>query len=95
MYLDIDDLYGTGTYDRLICVAYVNYDSTHYLNVNKALLVEGYAEISNYDNEFTPYTWTLYVHVNNIPEFSSFVLLFAFIVATISIVIFNRRKLPH
>jgi len=56
VYLDIDDIYRTGTYGRLICVAYVNYNSTHYLNVNKALLVEDYTEISNYDNEFSPYT---------------------------------------
>lgn len=31
-----------------------------------ALLMEGYAEISDYDNEFSPYTWATYVHVNNI-----------------------------
>ena len=56
VYLDIDDVYETGPYGRLICVVYVEYNSTHYTNVNKALLVEGVAVIKNYDNEFNPYT---------------------------------------
>lgn len=41
IYLDIDDVYiydfhGTG--DRLVCVVYVDYNSTHYTNVNEALV---------------------------------------------------------
>jgi hypothetical protein len=43
-----------------VCVAYVEHNSTHYLNVNKALLVEGHAIIWNFDNEFDPNTWSLY-----------------------------------
>jgi hypothetical protein len=31
------------------------------MNVNEALLDGGYAEISNYDNEFNPYSWSLLV----------------------------------
>lgn len=61
VYLDIDDVYRTGPYDRLICVVYVNHNSTHLMNVNKALLLEGAVVIDNYHNEFNPYTWTLYV----------------------------------
>jgi len=61
VYLDIDDIYRTGPYGRLICVVYVNHNSTHLMNVNKALLLEGAVAIDNYDNEFNPYTWTLYV----------------------------------
>lgn len=60
VYLDIDDVYRTDKYGRLICVVHVNYNSTHYKNVNKALLVGGYATIWNFNNEFDPYTWTLY-----------------------------------
>lgn len=56
--------------------------------------MEGYAEISDYDNEFSPYTWATYVHVNNIPE-SPIVLLLVFIVGTLLTVIFNRKKLDH
>lgn len=64
VYLDIDDIYiydyhGTG--DRLVCVVYVVYNSTHYENVNKALWAEGLAERKEYDNEFNADTWTLYV----------------------------------
>ena len=70
VYLDIDDIYGTGTYGRLICVAYVTYNSTHYVNINQALLIEGHAEISNYNNEFNPYSWSLYIPKQDIPEFA-------------------------
>ena len=60
VHLDIDDVYGTDKWDRLVCVVYVSYNSTHYENVNKALLVNGFAVIDNYDNEFSPYEWRLY-----------------------------------
>jgi len=64
VYLDVDDIYTydyRGTGDRLVCVAYVDYDSTNLMNVNEALLEEGYAEISNYYNEFDPNSWSLLV----------------------------------
>ena len=62
VYLDIDDIYIYDTYgSRLVCLVYVDYNSTHFLNVNKALLVRDYAHISDYDNEFSPYEWTLFV----------------------------------
>jgi micrococcal nuclease len=64
VYLDVDDVYTydyNGKGDRLVCVAYVDYDSTHLINVNKALLEEGHAVISNYRNEFNPYSWSLYL----------------------------------
>lgn len=60
VYLDIDDVYRTDKYDRLVCVVYVNYNSTHFKNVNKALLVVGYAIIKDYSNEFSPHGWSLY-----------------------------------
>lgn len=61
VYLDIDDIYRTGPYGRLICVVYVDHNSTHLMNVNKALLLEGAVVTDNYHNEFNPYTWALYV----------------------------------
>lgn len=61
VYLDTDDVYRYGPYGRLICLVYVDYNSTHYCNVNKALLVGDYARVSDYDNEFSPYGWTLFV----------------------------------
>jgi micrococcal nuclease len=61
IYVDIDDIYGTGPYGRIIAVCYLPYNSTHYLNINKDLLDKGYASILDFDNEFNPSEWTLYV----------------------------------
>ena len=60
VYLDIDDVYETDKYGRLVCVVYVSHNTTHFININKALLVEGYAVIWNFDNEFNPIAWSLY-----------------------------------
>lgn len=62
VYVDIDDVYQTDVYGRYVCVTYVRYNSTHLLNVNKDLLVRGYATIWNFNNEFDPYEWPLYVY---------------------------------
>lgn len=45
VYVDIDDVYQTDVYGRYVVVTYVRYNSTHLLNVNKDLLVRGYAVI--------------------------------------------------
>jgi hypothetical protein len=72
VYLDIDDISRTDPYGRLICVAYVDYNSTHVKNINKALLTEGVVIVQNYtNNEFNPSTWTLYVSRIVVPEFSN------------------------
>ena len=60
VYIDKDEK--LGPYDRFICIIYVRWNSTYLLNVNEALLNKGFAVISNYQNEFNPYTWTLYVY---------------------------------
>ena len=57
VYLDIDDLYVTGKYGRLVAVVYVPYNETHYVNLNQLLLKEGYAEAREYPNEFDPDDW--------------------------------------
>jgi len=57
VYLDIDDLYVTGKYGRIIAVVYVPYNKTHYVNLNQLLLKEGYAEARDYRNEFDPDGW--------------------------------------
>jgi len=62
VYVDIDDVYGTDPYDRTVAVVYVRHNSTHLLNVNKGLLVQGLATIWNFDNEFNPYAWSLFVY---------------------------------
>jgi len=76
VYLDVDDLSGTDPYGRLVCVVFVDYNSTHVINVNKALLVENVAVIKNYtNNEFDPCTWSLYVPITVIPEIPNIVTL--------------------
>jgi len=61
VYIDVDDVYVTGPYGRYICLIYVDYNSTHLLNVNLAMVLNGKATITDYDNQWNPYTWTLYV----------------------------------
>lgn len=99
VYLDIDDIYTydekngeKGGGDRLVCVVYVEYNQTHYLNVNEALLVTGHAEIDNFDNEFNPYSWSLYVSNEEIPEFSSMIMLSTLIIATLVIIRITRKN---
>jgi hypothetical protein len=94
VFLDIDDLTRTDPYGRLVCVVYVDYNSTHYENVNKALLVGDYAVEDNFtNNEFNPADWTLYVPKDTIPEFPSFIVLPSLIGATlIGALIFKRKR---
>ena len=95
VYLDIDDVYVydyRGTGERLVCVVYVSYNSTHYENVNEALWVAGFAEKREYDNEFNADTWTLYVQKTDIPEFPSFLILPLFMIASLLAVIIYKRK---
>jgi endonuclease YncB( thermonuclease family) len=96
VYLDIDDVYiydYLGTGERLVCVAYVDHNSSHYVNVNKALMVEGLAEIKEYDNEFNATTWTLYVKkADVVPEFPSFLILPMFMIATLLAILVYGRK---
>jgi hypothetical protein len=63
VYLDIDNInvYDTiGT--RLVCVVYVEVETGKYLNLNKAMLEQNLAVVWDHDNEFNPYSWSLYVH---------------------------------
>jgi len=64
------------------CVVYFDHNSTHLMNVSKALLVQGVAEICEHsNNEFNPYMWNLYVEKATTPtphrEIVSVVLLLA------------------
>jgi len=65
VYLDVDDLYVMDKYNRLVAVVYVEYNSTHLMNVNKWLLVNGYAKLFDHPNEFNPSDWSLYVKVSS------------------------------
>jgi hypothetical protein len=95
VYLDIDDKYifdYNGMGQRLVCVVYVDYNSTHYRNVNEALWETGLAEKKDYDNEFDPDTWTLYVSKQEIPEFQSILILPIFMTATLLAAMLFKRK---
>ena len=93
VYLDIDDISRTDPYNRLVCVVYVDYNSTYVMNVNKALLVNGHAVIWNFtNNEFDPYTWSLYCPMEAIPEFPLFTILALFIIAISLLVALRRRS---
>ncbi len=60
VYLDVDDVYGSDVYGRVVAVVYVRHNATHLLNVNEALLEAGLARVADFPNEFDPRTWTLY-----------------------------------
>jgi len=60
VYLDIDDVYVTDRYGRLVAVVYVGFNETHLLNVNMWLLEEGLAQLWDHPNEFNPALWRLY-----------------------------------
>ena len=91
VYLDIDDLYRTDPYDRLVCVVYVDYNATHLMNVNKAILMEGYARIWEHDNEFNSSTWTLYVPKNPVAEFPTYIVLPLLVIIVAAAVVAFRR----
>jgi predicted AlkP superfamily phosphohydrolase/phosphomutase len=58
----VDDLYVIDRYNRVVAIAYIRYNDTHLLNVNKWLVDNGYARVVDYPNEFKPSAWTLYVY---------------------------------
>ncbi len=64
VYLDIDDIHETDIYGRLVCVVYVDFNSTHLINVNEVMLLSGYAVINDYNNQFDPHTWSLFVPID-------------------------------
>ena len=97
VYLDVDDVHRydtTGT--RLVCVVYVDYNSTHCLNTNKALLAGGYSVFWDHDNEFNPYSWTLYVPKNqglsNNPDYTFIIFAAAIIMLVLTLVFLSQRR---
>ena len=96
VYLDVDDLYvwdARGSGYRLVAVPYIDYNSTHFLNVNEAMFLGGYLEKKEYPNEFSPYGWTLYeTKVQSISEFPSVLPLFLVCLFAIAVVIVYRES---
>ncbi|ADM27658.1 nuclease (SNase domain protein) [Ignisphaera aggregans DSM 17230] len=63
VYLDVDNTYVIDKYNRVVAVAYLRYNSTHVLNVNKWLVDKGCTAIKDYHNEFDPYSWNLFEYL--------------------------------
>lgn len=63
VFLDVDDDYVEDSYRRLVAVVYVRLDATHLVNVNEALMEDGFAVESDYANQFDPALWTRVVEM--------------------------------
>lgn len=62
VYLDIGAVSTTDQQGRLLCVAYFDYNSTHYENVNMAMIQNGYATPNSLNsNGFDVGTWSWFV----------------------------------
>lgn len=97
VYLDVDNLYlwdNHGAGDRLVCVPYIEFNSTHLMNICESLFVAGHVEKRDYDNEFSPYSWSLYVPKEEaIPEFAAagFIILLLITISLTTIVTSKRK----
>ena len=61
VYLDVDTVIVIDE-GRLLCVVYLDFNSTHYENVNKAMVQNGYATPNSTSNTgFNPATWSWFV----------------------------------
>ena len=66
VYLTVDNITKIDLYGRLLCVAYSNYNSTHYQNVNMAMIESNYAIATDANGtEFNPTQWSWFVPINN------------------------------
>jgi len=95
VYLDIDSLYVTdfyGTGNKTVSLVYLDFNSTHYLNVNQALVNQRLVVVNDLENDFNPEEWTLFNKKQNIPEFASWVILPLFLIATLIVVLYKKRK---
>jgi endonuclease YncB( thermonuclease family) len=62
IYLDTGLTATTDQQSRLLCIVYIEYNSTYYENVNMAMIQNGYAvPNSTNNNGFDPGTWTWFV----------------------------------
>lgn len=61
VYLDTDQLSGRDKYNRQIAVVYIDYNKTHLVNINLAMVVMGNGELIDYtNNEFDPEEWNYF-----------------------------------
>ena len=65
--LDIDDVYETDRYGRIVCVVYVP-RYTSFVNINKALILSEHVEESDFFNEFDPDDWRYINHYSYLKQ---------------------------
>jgi len=106
IYLDTDQKSGRDRYGRLIAVVYIKQDS-HFINVNKALLLQGVVFVTDYtNNEFTPSEWELVVSNLTSQDMAKFLvisigvglvvcLIIHFSLRKISKFLFNNNRTSH
>ena len=58
-YIYVSDNYGTG--NRTVCVVYIDFNSTHYLNINQILVKQRLVAIKDVENDFNPNDWVHYI----------------------------------
>lgn len=71
IYIDIDDKHVNDRYGRLVALVFLTYNETHLMNVNMWLVKNGYAQLWDHDNEFSPASWTLFVRIEGSSASSS------------------------
>lgn len=94
VYLDIDSQYVTdefGTGNKIICIAYIDYNSSHLLNVNQAIVEHGLLLIDDLDNDFNPESWTRFIKKQSVPEFPSLIILSIFFLTTIILTLYRIK----
>lgn len=82
--------------DRWVCVTFVPWNITHFVNVNRYMVENGFANESDSPNEFGPSEWELYVPKDDfgwplVPEFSSIGYFASILLATSAVVLIVRR----
>ena len=102
VYLDIDSQYITdvfGTGNRTVSVVYVDFNSTHLLNVNQILVEQRLVTIVDVENDFNPNDWTYFTAKENKVEKINFAsdfpiwIIFPLSFFSILIIIIFKRKL--
>ncbi len=62
VYLTIDNITSPDPYGRLICLAFIDFNSTHYENINMAMIESNYAAPnSSLNGAFNPSSWAWFV----------------------------------
>ena len=94
VYLDIDSIYVTDFYgsgNKTVCVAYIDFNSTHYHNVNQALVTQQLVVIYDLENDFNPEEWNSFTKKLNVPEFHSGIILPIFLIATLIVAMYRSH----